>query len=145
MTEVIFVTGVTDVVETARQLVCKKHREAARLAVFGPAELLRKLDLALWDDAPPGFLPHIHVVSGAALSAAQLALTPVWLLEQPLKGIACDSAINVGFDDATAFLSFERVAELVGTGPAEREAGRRRWKRYDAQGCNLRHHVQSNT
>jgi DNA polymerase-3 subunit chi len=143
MAEVIFVTGVTDVVETARQLVCKKHREAARLAVFGPAELLRKLDLALWDDAPPGFLPHVHVVSAAAPSAALLALTPVWLLSQPLDGIACDSAINLGLDDTTALMGFERVAELVGTSPAEREAGRSRWKRYDAEGCTLRHHAQT--
>ena len=142
MAEVVFVTGVTDLVETARQLVCKKHREAVRLAVFGPAELLRKLDLALWDDAPPGFLPHLHVPSGAAPSAAQRALTPVWLLEEALPGIACESAINLGLDDATTLLAFERVAELVGTGPAEREAGRRRWKRYEAQGRTLRHHAQ---
>jgi DNA polymerase-3 subunit chi len=142
MPEVVFVTGVVDLIETARTLVRRKHRESARTAVFGPPDRLRELDRALWAVDPQDFLPHVHVPAGAAPHAHQTAWTPIWLLERPVEGLGCESAINLGLDDPSPLLSFERVAELIGTSPADREAGRRRWKRYESQGFSLKHHAQ---
>ena len=139
--EVRFFTGVDEPVAWALRLVRKRHREGGRTAVFGPAALLTRLDQALWSEPPLDFLPHLRLRPGDP-APADADLTPVWLLQQPVPGLACDSAVNLGFDDVDALSGFERVAEVVATEAQARAAGQQRWRRYKALGVTIHHHPQ---
>jgi len=141
LTQVAFLTGVSDKLALALRLLRKKHREGARVAVFGPPALLNRLDQALWADDALSFLPHLRV-RGDAPAELPLELTPIWLLDRPVPGLRCDSAINLGADEPAWLQGFDKVAELVGSEDDERLAGRRRWKHYETSGCTLSHHPQ---
>lgn len=139
--EVRFFTGVDEPLGLAARLVRKRLREGGRIAIFGPAALLSRLDQALWSDPPLDFLPHLRLRAGDAVPA-DAHLTPVWLLERPEPGLHCDSAVNLGLEDVDALSDFERVAEVVPTEAAARAAGQQRWRRYKALGVAIHHHPQ---
>jgi DNA polymerase III subunit chi len=141
--EVVFFTGVVDVIDFAARLLRKKYREAARLAVYGPPAVLQRLDQALWIADPLDFTPHVLLHPGAALPVpAVAARTLLWLLPEPQPILGCDTGINLGRDDLDLAAVHERVAEVVSIADAERAAGRSRWKRYEANGHKLVHHPQ---
>lgn len=143
MSEVVFLTGVADVVDFTVRLLRKKYREGARVAVYAPPPLLQRLDQLLWVGEQLDFTPHIWLKAGASQpSATQMARTPLWLLGKPLAALRCDSGINLGCDDLDLASAHERVAEVVSAGPADVAAGRARWKRYEAQGHTLVHRPQ---
>lgn len=140
--QVVFFTGLANKLTFANRLVRKKYREGERLAVYGPALLLNRLDQALWAEEPQGFLPHIRL-RDQVLTPTQIAWTPLWLLEHPVPGLACDSAINLGVDGLHWLDGVARGAELIGQDDADRHAGRSRWKAYEQAGVAIRHHPQS--
>jgi DNA polymerase-3 subunit chi len=138
MAEVIFMTGVDDVLDYAGRLIRKKYREGACLAVYGPAGLLDQLDADLWCQDPLDFLPHCRSRSGQAVDPAAWA-TPIWLLDNPLDQTGCTMAVNLGRDDLLLASTHERVAEIIGQDDAGRRAGRLRWKQYEQGGHTLKH------
>jgi DNA polymerase-3 subunit chi len=141
--EVIFLTGVVDVVDFAARLLRKKHREGARLAAYGPPALLQRLDHALWVHDQLDFTPHVWLRAGAALPNATVqARTLLWLLARPEPALRCDSAVNLGCDGLDLAAAHARVAEVIGTDAQEVSAGRARWKAYEAQGHALAHKPQ---
>jgi DNA polymerase III subunit chi len=142
MAEVIFMTGVDDVLDYAGRLIRKKFREGARLAVYGPTPVLRELDRWLWQHDPLDFLPHQLLASGEEPQSAAL-LTPIWLLASPVPAARCSLAVNLGRDDLDFVQWHERVAEIVGQDALARQAGRIRWKSYEAQGHTLKHAPQT--
>jgi len=142
MAEVIFLTGVGDKLAYACRLLRKKHREGARVAVFGPPGLLQRLDQALWRDEPLAFQPHRRLQPGEALPPG-MGRTRLWLLSQAVADLNCDTAVNLGLEDVELFGQFARVAEVIGQDEDERQAGRGRWKRYEAQGHSLSHRSHS--
>jgi DNA polymerase III subunit chi len=142
MTQVLFLTGVNDKVEMALRLLRKKRKEGGRVVVLAPLPILRRLDQALWSNEAQGFDPHVWCKS--APSDVALELTPVWLSDRPVEGLHCDSAINLGVDAAPWLTQgFEKVAEVVGLDADDRQAGRARWKAYEAAGLNLNHLPQT--
>jgi len=142
--EVVFLTGVVDVIDFAGRLLRKKQREAARVAVYGPPTLLQRLDQALWVGEPLEFTPHVLLRPGAPLPpAAVIERTLLWLLPQPLPALRCDSGVNLGAEGLALAEAHDRVAEIVSQDPAEVSAGRARWKRYEAQGHTLVHRPQT--
>ena len=144
MAEVVFLTGVVDVIDFAGRLLRKKQREAARVAVYGPPQLLHRLDQALWVAEPLDFMPHVLLRPGAPLPAATvIERTLVWLLPQPIAALRCDSGVNLGAEGLALAEAHDRVAEIVSPDPAEVSAGRARWKRYEAQGHTLVHRPQT--
>lgn len=144
MAEVVFLTGVVDVIDFAGRLLRKKQREGARVAVYGPPQLLQRLDQALWVAEPLEFMPHVLLRPGAPLPAASVVeRTLVWLLPQPLAALRCDSGVNLGADALDLADAHDRVAEIVSPEPAAVSAGRARWKRYEAQGHTLVHRPQT--
>lgn len=144
MAEVVFLTGVVDVIDFAGRLLRKKQREAARVAVYGPLPLLQRLDHALWVAEPLDFTPHVLLRPGAALpAAAVIERTLLWLLPQPLPALRCDSGVNLGAEGLELADAHDRVAEIVSQALAEVSAGRARWKRYEAQGHTLVHRPQT--
>jgi DNA polymerase III subunit chi len=138
MAEVIFMTGVDDLIDYAGRLIRKKYREGARLAVYGPAAVLDALDTWLWQQDPLDFLPHCRLVDGQAV-ADQALITPVWLLDVPAPETVCSLAVNLGREDLALASWHQRVAEIVGQGDADRRAGRERWKQYERAGHSLKH------
>jgi DNA polymerase-3 subunit chi len=143
MAEVIFLTGVDDKLSFACRLLRKKFREGNRVAVFGPAPLLTRLDQALWAEPPLEFVPHQRLRCGEPMPADS-ALTPIWLLEAAVPALQCDSAINLGSEDVAALASHDRVAEIVSLDEADRAQGQLRWKHYKTQGHALLHRPQGN-
>jgi DNA polymerase III subunit chi len=143
MATVVFISGVADVLGYAGRLLRKKYREGERVAVYGPAALLARLDKALWESEPLDFTPHRWLRGGGTPpTATELARTPLWLLPAPDPLLHCDSAVNLGADDLDLAASHERVAEIISADPGDLAAGRARWKRYEAQGHGLTHHPQ---
>lgn len=142
MAEVVFLTGVDDKLSFACRLLRKKFREGSRVAVFGPAPLLTRLDQALWTEPQLDFLPHQRLRRGEA-APADAALTPVWLVESAVPGLNCDSAVNLGSDDVAALASHGRVAEIVSLDEQDRAQGQQRWKQYKALGHGVAHKPQN--
>ena len=143
MAEVVFFTGVVDVLDFAGRLLRKKQREGARVAVYGPTPLLQRLDQALWVAEQLDFVPHVLLRPGAALPPEPVReRTLLWLLAEPQPAMGCDTAINLGRDDLELAQVHQRVAEVVSTEPADMASGRARWKRYEAAGDRLQHHPQ---
>ena len=142
MAEVVFLSGVDDKIAFACRLLRKKFREGARVSVFGPPGLLQRLDLALWQEPALDFLPHLRLRAGAALPA-DARRTPVWLLEAPVAGLGCDSAVNLGLDDIEALCAHAKVAEIITAEPQDHAAGQARWRWYKAAGHVLSHHPQN--
>ncbi|HEX5683397.1 MAG TPA: DNA polymerase III subunit chi [Ideonella sp.] len=143
MAEVVFLTGVADMVDFAGRLLRKKYREGARVAVYAPSPLLQRLDQALWVSEQLDFIPHALLRAGSALpSAVMIERTPLWLLTRPEPALHCDSGINLGCDELDLASVHERVAEVVSLNADDVAAGRARWKRYETQGHQLVHRPQ---
>ncbi|WP_374565452.1 DNA polymerase III subunit chi [Ideonella sp.] len=143
MAEVVFLTGVGDVVDFAGRLLRKKYREGARVAVYAPPPLLQRLDQALWVAEQLDFTPHVLLRAGSsAPTAVMVERTPLWLLTRPDPGLRCDSGINLGCDELDLAAVHERVAEIVSLDADDMAAGRARWKRYESQGHQLVHRPQ---
>jgi DNA polymerase-3 subunit chi len=142
--EVVFLTGVVDLVDFAVRLMRKKYREGTRVAVYGPTALLQRIDQALWASEPLDFVPHLWLRSGAALpSPGTIDRTPLWLLSEAAPAaLRCDSGVNLGRDDLDLVSMHGRLAEVVSIGDDERTAARARWKRYTAQGHQVVHRPQ---
>jgi len=141
--EVVFFTGVGEVLDFACRLLRKKQREGERVAVYGPMPLLQRLDQALWVAEPLDFTPHVLLRHGAAPPpAAVRERTLLWLLAEPQPALACGTAINLGRDDLDLARIHQRVAEVVSNDPEDRASGRSRWKRYESAGDRLQHHPQ---
>jgi DNA polymerase III subunit chi len=141
--EVVFFTGVVEVLDFAGRLLRKKQREGERVAVYGPSPLLQRLDQSLWIAEPLDFTPHVLMRPGAALPPVPVReRTLLWLLAEPQPALGCDTAINLGRDDLDLASVHQRVAEVVSTDPADMASGRARWKRYEAAGHRLQHHPQ---
>lgn len=143
MAEVVFLTGVVDVVDFAVRLLRKKYRESARTAVYAPPALLQRLDQALWVGEQLDFTPHVWLRAGAALPSATVqSRTPIWLLARPNAQLGCDTGVNLGGEGLGLGEAHSRVAEIVGTDPDGMAAGRARWKAYEAGGHALVHKPQ---
>jgi DNA polymerase-3 subunit chi len=144
MAEVVFLTGVVDVVDFAGRLLRKKLREGVRVAVYGPTPVLHRLDQALWTDGQLDFTPHVLLRAGTELpSTAVVERTALWLLHQPAPAsLRCDTGINLGSESDEIAAVHERLAEVVCTTDDEVAAGRARWKRYENLGHSLVHRPQ---
>lgn len=139
MAQIVFLTGVQDRIALAQRLVRKKVREGGRVCVLGVTPDLRRLSHALWSEPQLEFLPHVH--TRVSPEPVVRELTPVWLVEQAVEGLGCDSVINLGVELPDWTARFERVAEIVGVDDEARASGRRRWKAYERAGHELLHHA----
>ncbi|MEK8048450.1 DNA polymerase III subunit chi [Ideonella margarita] len=138
MAEIVFLSGVDDKLGYACRLLRKKYREGVRMAVYGPAPLLERLDRLLWEQEPTDFVPHLRLAPGSAV-APHLMRTPIWLLDAPRPDVACEQALNMGSEDPAIVQLHLRVADIVGLNQDDVQAGRRRWKAYTAGGHVVKH------
>ncbi|MFZ9406896.1 MAG: DNA polymerase III subunit chi [Burkholderiaceae bacterium] len=137
MTRIDFHFNAADRLAYACRLVRKVHRAGHRIVVQCDApELLRSLNEALWTFSPQDFIPHV-------LATDTLAdRTPVLLAdaEVPASLDMHEVLINLGRSTPAGFSRYERLIEVIGLDPADREAGRERWRFYRDRGYPLHTH-----
>lgn len=141
--QVEFHTGVADPVGFACRLLRKAWQARARVLVTAPAETLAALDAALWTFEAQAFVPHLRLPAqdgGAAAAAELLDRTPIWLAEAPPADAHPPVLVNLGADAPARADDYARVIEIVGRGDEARQAGRQRWRHYEAWGVRPLHH-----
>lgn len=136
-----FHTGMADPMGFACRLLRKAYLKGSRVVVQGAPERLARLDEALWLFEPQQFVPHVRLRRGQAASA-RLARTPLWLVEPGAEPPHHDVLVNLGPEMPADGAAYARVIELVGDQPDERQAGRRRWRAWEALGARIVHHAQ---
>lgn len=136
--EVEFHYGVADKVGYACRLLRKAYRKGARLSIIGPADALTQLDRQLWVFDERDFVPHLR--AAGAPPTALAARTPIWLLDGVPPAGAPDVLVNLGVEPPPDLSAFSRLIEVVSTEPDDAAEGRQRWRRYEAQGIEIRRH-----
>ena len=130
MTEVAFHFNAPDKVAYACRLLRKAVASQARVVVTGPAELLHRLDLALWTFSPLDFVAHCMGDSPAQV----LAASPVVLVESVLATPHQQVLLNLSDRVPDGFERFERLIEVVTEDADDRNGARDRWRHYAARG-----------
>ena len=139
MTDVAFHTGIADPLGYACRLLRKAYRSGARVAVHADTPLLDRLDQALWVFEPLEFIPHIVLPRDAA-DANRVAQTPVVLVRPGASAPAeCRIAVTLAGAELAGLERFDRLIAIVGAEPAQREAGRARWREYERAGHTVSH------
>lgn len=139
--EVAFHTGIDDKLGYACRLLRKAYRQGARVGVAGDAAQLQRLDHALWTFEPQEFVPHLRVKAGAPADA-RVQRTPICLLDPGVELPVTEVLVNLGPERFRGDQRFARIIELVSREPEDAQAGRRRWKQYEAEGVQIVHHPQ---
>jgi DNA polymerase-3 subunit chi len=137
VTEVAFHFNAPDKLAYACRLLRKATSSGARLVVTGEAELLRRLDVALWTFSPLEFLPHCFSTSDAVM----LAASPIVLAHEVQRTPHQQVLVNLSSSVPDGFERFERLIEVVEEGDeVDRLAARSRWKHYADRGYAITRH-----
>ena len=135
MTTIDFYTHVDDRLAVAARLVAKAYAAHGSVRVLTPdAGTTAALDRLLWVQPALSFLPHCRMDSAIA------AETPIWIDERVSHDGAAAVLVNLQRDPPPFFSRFERLAEIVGRGEDDIEAGRARFRFYRERGYELRTH-----
>jgi DNA polymerase-3 subunit chi len=116
---------------------CKLLRKGVslhqRLFVVAEADVLERLDIALWAVSPHDFVSHClgleheqMVKHSSVILAPQLAT---------VEGVT--TALNLGVEVPSHFETYERLIEVVSDDPSDRAEARARWKKYTELGYTL--------
>ena len=98
----------------------------------------RRLDDLLWTWRDESFVPH--AVRGADEPADADGGLPVTIGWGRVPDSDADVLLNLDPRVPDGFERFARIAEFVGGSEPDRDAGRERFRRYRAHGCELRTH-----
>jgi DNA polymerase-3 subunit chi len=141
--DVAFHTGIADKLGYACRLLRKAQRQGATVVVTGGPAELQRLDQALWTFEPQEFVPHRLLRAGERVES-RLQRTPIWLTQRAADVPSVAGVlVNLGPEPSEDDSRFARVIELVSREPEDVVAGRRRWKRHEAQGRPITHHPQN--
>ena len=136
MNKVEFHYNVSDKFGYLVRLLHKVLERDLRAVVTCPDEQLGELDQRLWSYSGASFLPHC--LTGAPPTT--LAATPIWLASNLPSGASHQVLINYGAAAPEQLGSVQRLLELVGTDPADAQAGRQRWRHYQGRGFEIQPH-----
>ena len=106
VTQVDFHSGVADPVALACRLLRRAARQGVRVQVTAPAELLERLDLALWTHDEQDFVPHVRMPGGPPAVAQR---TLIWLAKAALQNGAPRVLMNLGASAPADVSALERV------------------------------------
>lgn len=140
MTRIEFHFNAPDKLAYACRLLRKAAGSGARVVVLADGDAIAQLDAQLWTFAPLEFVPHAQQHSAPeVLAASPVVLTDTLGASLPHQ----DVLLHLGQGEVQGFESFARLIEVVSLDEADRQAARRRWKRYAEQGYELlRHDLQ---
>lgn len=134
MTEVEFHFNVGDKLAYSCRLLRKILSADLRTVVVGEPATLQALDAALWSLGPSEFVPHCQ----ADAPAPTLAASPIWLAAAWPAGATHEVMLNLGAEVPEGFLRVQRYLEVVSTDAQDVQAGRARWRHYQAQGIAIK-------
>ena len=135
MTRVDFYSNAPDKLKLARQITQKAYRLGLNIMVHSTDQnLLTELDQHWWREPCIDFLPHCQVDAEHAPRTAVVLGTHIGQLSH--------SDVLINLDPVTPgfFSRFERLIEIVGTDPQDRDTGRQRWRFYQQRGYHLTNH-----
>jgi DNA polymerase-3 subunit chi len=135
MTRVDFHFNVADKIDYGCRLIRKVRKAGQKAVVFCDDEArLRQFDEALWTFAPLDFIPHL-------MGSDPLAdRTPVLLTSRPADLPHHEVLVNLGSTLPQFFTRFERLVEVVGADPEDRNQARQRYRYYKDRGYPLLTH-----
>lgn len=136
MTRVDFYLVGNDAVDLAAcKLANKAFRLGHRIYVHAAdAEAAANIDRLLWVFHPGSFVPHeLHSDHGNPL-------TPVVIGHDAPPDASDDVLINLADQVPECFSRFQRVAEIVGSSPEQKERARERFRFYRDRGYELQTH-----
>ncbi|MEB2332035.1 MAG: DNA polymerase III subunit chi [Nitrosomonas sp.] len=137
MTQIDFYTGAADRLLIACRLCAKAVQQGLKTVVHVPDERLAgQFDKLLWTFTPTGFVPHCRVDNKLA------DVTPVIMNSRPvLMEAGCfDVLLNLDADVPPGFEQFPRVVEIVDETEDGKLQARKRYRHYQEQGHDVRHH-----
>jgi DNA polymerase-3 subunit chi len=126
-----------DKVGYACRLLRKAVGAQARLVVLADPETLDALDQALWTLQPSEFIAHCRGTDEPCI----VSRSPVVLADRGMPSLPDRPILlNLGAEVPSGFERFERLIDLVGSGDADKQAGRARWRHYKDRGYAIRTH-----
>lgn len=137
MTQIDFYTGAADRLLIACRLCAKAVQQGLKTVVHVPDERVAgQFDKLLWTFTPTGFVPHCRVDNKLA------DVTPVIMNSRPvLTEAGCfDVLLNLDADVPPGFEQFPRVVEIVDEAEDGKLQARKRYRHYQEQGHDVRHH-----
>lgn len=138
MTQVDFYSGASDKLLIACRLSAKAIWQILNIIVYIPdSTLFERLDKLLWTYSPISFVPHCRVGDKMA------DRTPVILSadsEETRQFWHHNIMLNLHDDVPPHYERFQRVIEIVGDTPDDKEIARKRYRYYQEQGVEVRHH-----
>jgi len=137
VTQVDFYTGAADRLLIACRLCAKAAQQALRTVVHVPDErLASQFDKLLWTFVPTSFVPHCR--QGDKLAG----VTPVVVSSQSIVTKAGDFDVLLNLDTVIppGFEQFQRVVEIADETGEGRLQARKRYRAYQEQGYDIRHH-----
>jgi DNA polymerase-3 subunit chi len=140
MTQVTFHVNTPDTTAYACRLLRKATGLGARVVVTGKAAALERLDVALWSFSALEFVPHCR--DNAPHSVLQAS--PIVIAHDGPGSVNAQVLLHLGGPAPEPVAQFEKLIEVVGTGTAELQEARQRWRQYAQQGHALTlHEVKS--
>jgi len=136
MTRVEFHYNIADKARYLARLLQKVLDRDMTALVVCPADQLLALDQRLWSDDPGSFLPHCRMDASPLTRAS----TAIWLADSVPGTHDRQVLINWGTLLPQGPGPVRRWLELVGTDPADAQAGRQRWRDYQARGFSIEPH-----
>ena len=131
--------GVASKLAYAQRLVRKAYRNGVRVVVTGELAELRQLDQQLWT-ADELYYSPLGLDAGTGLPDGVPA-TPIWLTPHPDRvPEGHEVLVNLGQEVPPGLARYKRLFDIVSQVPDDRQAGRTRWKAYQAMGWEVRPH-----
>jgi DNA polymerase-3 subunit chi len=136
MHRVEFHYNISDKTRYLQRLLGKVLERDMTALVLCPGEQLTALDEQLWADEPASFLPHCLL----SAEPGTLQATPIWLAAEVPDAHGRQVLVNLGAPLPEGPGSVQRWLELISTDPADAQAGRQRWRHYQARGWTIEPH-----
>lgn len=138
MIQVDYYTGAADKLAIACRLCTKVVQQMQRMLILSDDALqLAQLDKLLWTFSSVSFIPHCFVDNQLS------SVTPI-VLGAPTqvhdKTLGYTILLNFYDEILPYYQQFNRVIEIVDHTPMDKEKARKRYRIYQAQGCDIRHH-----
>jgi DNA polymerase III subunit chi len=135
VTTIDFYFNAEDRFQVACRLAGKVVAQKKRMLIYAPEnEAASRIDKMLWTWPAIGFVPH------CALHDPLAGETPVLVAPQLEDAPQCELLLNLGAETPPHFERFERLLEIVPVEEAGRQAGRDRYRFYQARGYKISSH-----